>query len=162
MTRILQTTRLTLRPYTADDQNLLADLYADTDVTATTKLGQLNNQQADVILQEYLATWRKTKFGMYAGFLRSTEEYVGEAGLFDLENCEHLALRYVIHKRHWGQGLAFEAAAAVTGHVFQQGHGRILTFVEGPNQASHQIVLKLGFTMEKPCRYPRASCIDTG
>lgn len=145
----LQTSRLKLRPYCPDDLGLLAALYADADVTASTKLGQLSRAQAEETLNGYLATWRKFGFGVCAAFDRATGEHVGEAGVFELENRDDLALRYVIHRRFWGQGLAFEAAHAVTDHAFRvQNLARILAFVEGPNEASHRVVRKLGFSEE--------------
>ena len=143
------TTRLSLRPYTLDDLDLLAGLYADADVTATTKLGQLSRAQSEDNLNAYLSTWSKFGFGVCAVFDRASGEYVGESGLFERESRGDLALRYIIAKEFWGKGLAFEAAHATIEHAFQtMDLGRILAFVEGPNKASRHIAKKLGFTEE--------------
>jgi [ribosomal protein S5]-alanine N-acetyltransferase len=146
----LETPRLKLLPYTPGDLDHLAALYADGDVTANTKLGQLNREQAKQTLDEYLATWRTSGFGMYAALDRATGEYVGEAGLFERDGGDDPALRYIVHKRFWGQGLAYEAAHAVIGYAFQNlSLNRLDAFVEGTNEASHRIAQKLGFAEQE-------------
>ena len=145
----IQTPRLTLRSYTSDDLDLIAGLYADAEVTASTKLGQLSRAQSEDNLNAYLSTWSKFGFGVCAAFDRVSGEYVGESGLFERESQGDLALRYIIAKEFWGKGLAFEAAHAVIDHAFRaMDIDRVLAFVEGPNKASHHIARKLGFTEE--------------
>ena len=146
----LETQRLRLRPYRCDDIDRLAALYADPDVTAFTKLGRLTRAQAEATLEDYLATWRGQDFGVHAALLKSSGEFAGECGLFVSERGDDLALRYAFHKRHWGQGLATEAARAVIDDAFDRlALTRLLSFVEGPNEASHRVVKKLGFNLER-------------
>lgn len=159
----INTSRLTLRPYTADDLDDLANLYADGDVTAHTKLGQLTGTQAGMTLQDYLSTWQKLDIGVYAVFLRTSGDYVGEAGFFELENRDYLALRYAFHKHAWGQGFAYEAAAAVTDHAFRHVElSHINAFAEGPNEASHHIIKKLGFVLEGSMQIPKCTLYRYG
>ena len=151
----LETPRLRLRPYRREDIDLLAALYADPEVTAFTKLGSLTRAQAEATLDDYLADWRARVFGMCAVFLRSSGEFAGECGFFVLERTGELALRYAFHRRFWGQGLAREAAHAVLDHAFQRlGLTRVVSFVEAPNRASHRVMQKLGFAVERVERLP--------
>ncbi len=146
----LETHRLCLRPYRRDDIDRLAALYADPDVAAFTKLGQLTRAQAEATLEEYLATWRDRDFGVHAAVLKSSGEFAGECGLFVLNGSGDFALRYAFHKRFWGQGLATEAAQAVLDGAFGRlGLTRVLSFVEGSNLASHRVTKKLGFDVER-------------
>ena len=146
----LLTPHLNLRPFKRDDLNHLAGLYADPEVTIFTKLGQLTRREAEAILDSYLDDWRRNKFGIYAALLRSNREFAGECGLFSLEGSDVPALRYAFHRRFWGKGLATEAASAVIDCAFRKlGLKRIVSFVEKPNEASHHVTRKLGFSFER-------------
>lgn len=152
----LETPRLYLRAYRPEDIDLLAALYADAEVTAFTKLGALTRAQAEATLEGYLADWRDQAFGMCAVFLRADGAFVGECGFFVLERTGELALRYALHKRYWGQGLASEAARAVVDHAFRRlNFARVVSFVEAKNQASHRVMRKLGFALERVERLPK-------
>lgn len=146
----LETRRLRLRPFRGEDIDHLAGLYADADVAAFTKLGRLTRAEAEATLEGYLADWRDNGFGIYAAFLRSSGEFAGECGLFSLQSSDDPALRYAFHKRFWGRGLATEAADAVLDRAFRRlGLTRVLSFVEGPNEASHRVTQKLGLRIER-------------
>ena len=87
---------------------------------------------------------------MYGAFLKAGGEFVGECGLFALADGGDLALRYALHRRFWGQGLATEAARAVIDDGFGRlDLARVLSFVEGPNDASHRVAKKLGFNVQR-------------
>ena len=134
----------------------LAALYADPEVTAHTKLGSQTRAQAEATLEGYLADWRERTFAMCAVFLRSSHEFAGECGFFVLERTGELALRYAFHTRFWGRGLASEAARGVLDHGFRElGLSRIVSFVEARNAASHRVMQKLGFALERIERLPR-------
>ncbi len=146
----LETHRLHLRPHRRGDLDHLAALYADPDITAFTKLGQLTRAEAKATLECYLANWRDKAFGIYAVFVTSSGEYAGECGLFTLESTGDIALRYAFHKRFWGQGLATEAAHVVIDNAFRRlDMKRIVSLVEGPNHASHHVTKKLGLSIER-------------
>lgn len=146
----LKTPRLYLRPFRRDDIDHLAELYADPDVAIYTKLGQLTRPEAEAILSSYLDEWRHNDFGIYAAFLKFGGEFVGECGLFASQSIKAPALRYAFHKRSWGKGLATEAAHAVINCAFRRmGLKRIVSFVEEPNEASHHVTRKLGFSLER-------------
>lgn len=155
MAAALETPRLCLRPYERGDIDNLARLYADPEVTAFTKLGSLTRAQAEATLDGYLADWRARVFGMCAVLLRSNGEFAGECGFFVLKRTGELALRYAFHRRFWGQGLAGEAAHVVLDHAFQRlGLARVVSFVEAPNLASHRVMQKLEFAVERVERLP--------
>ena len=152
----LETPRLRLRPYRREDLGRLAALYADPEVTAFTKLGALSRPQAEATLEGYLADWRERDFGMCAAFLKAGGAFAGECGFFVLERSGELALRYAFHKRYWGQGLASEAARCVVDHAFRRlDFTRVDSFVEAPNAASHRVMRKLGFAVERIERLPK-------
>lgn len=156
MTQDLETPRLRLRAYRREDLDRLAALYAEPEVTAFTKLGLLTRAEAEATLEGYLEDWGRMTFGMCAVFLKSGGDFAGECGFFTLKERPVPALRYAFHPRFWGQGLASEAAAGVLDHVFRRrGLERVLSFVEAPNGASHRVMAKLGFSLERIERRPK-------
>lgn len=67
----------------------------------------------------------------------------GLAGVIGLEKGE---IGYWIARRHWGKGLATEAARAMTDHGFEAlGRAEIAASYQTGNMASRKILLGLGF-----------------
>lgn len=156
MTDEIETSRLRLRAYGPRDIDHLSALYADPEVAAYTKLGCLDRRQAEATLAGYLGDWRDAGSGMFAAFLKADASFAGECGLFTLKSTGERALRYAIHKRLWGCGLASEAVAGVLDHAFGRlGLERLVSLVEAPNQASHRVMQKLGLTVERVAHTPK-------
>ena len=152
----LETPRLTLRPYRAEDLDNLAGLYGDPEVSRFTKLGRLDRAQSQATLDGYLEHWRDKGYGIYAVHLKENGAFAGEGGFFTLQDWNETALRYALHKRHWGGGLATELAGALIGHAFATlGFARLVSVVERDNAASHHIMAKLGLTLERRVRVPK-------
>lgn len=145
-----RTDRLRLRPYRRGDLDLIASLHADSRVTAYTKLGSRTRQEVRAILDGYVAAWTERGIGMYALFLATSGDYVGEFGLFRLQGRGEMALRYALRERFWGQGLTTEAGAAVLDDAFGRGGlDRVVSIVQRRNPASGRVMEKLGFTLER-------------
>ncbi len=146
----LETPRLRLRPYRTADLDHLAGLYGDPEVARYTKLGRLDRAQAETTLDGYLRHWRDKGYGIYAAHLKETGDFAGEGGYFTLQDWNETALRYALHKRHWGGGLATELAGALVDQAFGGlGFARLVSVVETHNAASHRIMAKLGLTLER-------------
>lgn len=146
----LETSRLVLRPYGPGDLEHVAALYGDPDVTAYTKLGRRGRAQCRTILDGYVRDWETHGFGMFAVFPKPPGAFAGECGLFVLGPGGDAALRYAIHKDHWGQGLTGEALEAVLSWAFGEvGLPRIVSVVQVRNRASIRVMEKLGFQVER-------------
>jgi RimJ/RimL family protein N-acetyltransferase len=142
---VLETPRLVLRPYAPDDLDELAALYADETVTAYTKLGRRDRAQTAAILNEYVALWAARGFGMYALRGKADGAYAGECGLFEHPDGG-IALRYALHRRAWGRGLAVEASRAVIEDAFARTDLVALqSVVQARNTASLAVMAKLGW-----------------
>ncbi len=56
---------------------------------------------------------------------------------------------YWLGKRHWGKGIASEAASLLAAHAFEErGLRRLEAYVFAPNVASARVLAKCGFTRE--------------
>jgi RimJ/RimL family protein N-acetyltransferase len=141
----LETARLALRRYEADDLDVMAAMYGDAEVTAYTKLGRLDHAQARAVLDDYLATWRTEPFGMRVMLRKPELTFVGECGLFRLPDGG-VALRYVLPRASWGHGYAREAAIATIDDGFARTDlDALFSIVQRRNVASMQVMRKLGW-----------------
>lgn len=89
-------------------------------------------------------------YGLYAMVERASGTVVGDAGLQTLGGPDAIAghrLRYVIDRRHWGQGYATEAACAVLRFAFTSlGLPEIKAITHPGHIVSQHILDKIGMT----------------
>ena len=147
MARLI-TPRLLLRPYQADDLDLMAPMYDDSDVTAHTKLGRCTREQTAAILRDYLDLWDERQLGMRALFHRGDGSFIGECGVFLLSNGD-AALRYALMTSAWGQGFALEAVQATVDDLFHRiGLSHVWSIVQARNTASCRVMEKAGWRID--------------
>jgi [ribosomal protein S5]-alanine N-acetyltransferase len=78
---------------------------------------------------------------------RATGEPRGTVGLMmqHVEGEELPEIGYMIDRRHWRQGLAYEAACGVREHAFDVlGYDRVISLVRPINEPSQAVARKLG------------------
>jgi RimJ/RimL family protein N-acetyltransferase len=142
---VLETARLTLRPYEAGGIDAMAAMFGDPEVTAFTYLGQRDRAQTQAVLDEYMAFLDQHGWGMLAIIDRKSGAYLGEVGLF-VSPMGSIALRYALARDGWGTGIATEASAAVIDDTFDRlGLEELVAGVKFENPASLRVVEKLGF-----------------
>ena len=120
---LLQTPRLLLREFTADDAGLLVDLDSDPRVMRYITNGVPTPREEIVAdyIPAYLAYHRKgPDFGFWVAQLRESGDF---AGWFHLrpepgDAAEEPELGYRLKHRFWGRGLATEGSRALIDHAF--------------------------------------------
>jgi len=151
---LLTTARLELwQPQVGD----LADLFELTRDEETRRfLGSFVPSTMDAFnrLQRNAGSWALYGYGTFmvreqgqprivanCGVFRSHRGFGAEQGLDDVAEAG-----WIVHRDHWGQGLAHEAMAAALGW-FDQVHGkqRIACMIEQGHAASDALARKLGF-----------------
>ncbi len=148
---VLQTERLTLRPFTD------ADLYDVNEYMAVEEVSRylrwtphLNLRETKGYLEFMGKRYRKGQHADWAIVLDSTGKVIGNCGFtsVDIANecCE---LGYVLSPNYWGKGYMDEAFAALLALAFQtlEANRVILQIIEG-NQASVRFALRNGFREE--------------
>ncbi len=145
----LKTKRLWMRPYHPGDLDLIAPLYADSKVTAYTKLGRRTRNQSKEILKGYVQAWQNRGLGIWAIFRELDRCFIGESGLFWLSSGE-AALRYALLKPFWQQGFITEALRATVDHAFNATDlNHILSIVQSRNLASVRVMRKLRWNVDR-------------
>lgn len=136
---ILTTPRLVLRPARADDLDAFHAILSDPRAMAywSTPPHQSLAQTA-----EWLAAMRSIPAREGEDFVIARDGVaIGKAGLWRFPE-----IGFILHRDHWGQGLAHEAVGAVVARAFGfHGLAAIVADVDPRNAASLRLLARLGF-----------------
>lgn len=174
---ILQTERLTIRPFTMDDLDAfhrISDLcFGDGTKLDDAAAIDANRRmlQWKVLNEEMLARLYQAPYGDRAVVLRSTGKLMGSVGLvpyMDVFNgmpglrfihgddgsrpraTAEVGMFWAIDPAYQGQGYATEAAKAMLGYLFNEVHlARIIATTEFENRASQAVMRKLGMQLHR-------------
>ena len=144
---LIQTPRLYLRPFSKEDEQKAASLLCNEAFMAFSPTGALNINQARVRFAQILKSYEKNGIGKFAVIEESSKYLIGYCGI---ESCEidgesHLELGFRLCVNYRGLGYATEAASAVLRYAMAQGIEKVIAFTEPGNQASINVLQKLGF-----------------
>jgi RimJ/RimL family protein N-acetyltransferase len=103
--------------------------------------------------------WTDHGFGLFAVQVRDTGELAGFTGLaiptFLPEIMPAVEIGWRLGRRHWGQGLATEAAHAALRFAFtDRGLDRVVSVHQVGNDASGRIMQKLGMRLDRETTQP--------
>jgi [ribosomal protein S5]-alanine N-acetyltransferase len=143
----LQTPRLMLRTYTADDIPELLPLIGAREIAATTLRIPHPYSQKDA--EDLVAHANESDGVRLAVRLRDSATFVGGAGLRLEPDHDRAEIGYWIGVPYWGNGYATEAARALLTYGFEQMKlNRIYASHYSNNPASGKILRKLGMKPE--------------
>lgn len=139
---MLETKRLILRRYRAEDLEDLYEYLSDPVVVAFEPYRPVTRQEA----KEQLA-WRISTDEMIAVELKSNHKLIGNL-YWGKREFESVELGYVFHRDYWGKGYAKESCAAWMEQAFQSGLHRVYAECDPQNEASWRLLEALGFERE--------------
>jgi RimJ/RimL family protein N-acetyltransferase len=150
--KVLETHRLFLRQFVPEDAPFILELLNDPGfIENIADRGVRTIADAEgYILNGPAASYAKNGFGLYAVVLKATAQPIGMCGLIKRDIWEHVDIGYALLGRYAGQGYASEAALATLGY----GRGtlglkKIVAVISPGNQASANVLEKIGMTFEK-------------
>lgn len=156
----LATERLVLRPFGAGDAEAHARLYADPEVTRWLGdgpwHGEVARARSTLSLQRFAEHWTAHGWGVWAITDRRSGEVMGQCGLkyFQLGpegTPSDVEVLYALEQRHWGRGVASEAAGRVLDHAFGPlALGRVVAVARPDNRGSRAVMEKIGLVHEGP------------
>jgi len=148
---IIETERLFLRMYRADDLESVYRLITDENVTRFFP-DYYSVNEADMLasLPRRTERWRKYGFGQLGVFDKSSGNLIGYCGLQPLDETGEIEIYYGFYKDFWGKGLATEGANAVLRFGFE--HAELpgiagVTHLE--NADSQKVLRRLGMKQGK-------------
>lgn len=156
---LLETERLRLRRFTADDVDRLVELDSDPEVMRYITYGVPTPRERyeREILPRWFALYESTPLlGYWAAELRADGSFLGWFHLrpdrFDGGEQE---LGYRLGRSAWGRGLATEGAQALVEHGFTHvGAEKISARTLAGNRASQRVMQKCGLAYERDFVYP--------
>jgi len=149
---MIETPRLVLRRFTADDLEPLAAILLHPEVSRW--LGPHAATRDDVAraIDRYDVHWETLGFGRFAVVDRTSGVLVGRAGV--MREAAWMAtecrdeIGWAIDPGRWHEGLATEASAAALGDVFGRvGLVQVVSFTSLANAASIRVMAKLGLAL---------------
>lgn len=149
---ILETERLRLRAYRADDLAACAALWSDPVTVRHTTGKPLTREEVWLRLLAHAGSWALLGYGLWALEERAGGEYIGELGFIErmrdirpsIEGVPEAA--WILDSRHHGQGYATEAVrAAIAWGDAYFGRARTVCLIHEENAASIRVAEKCGY-----------------
>lgn len=162
----LETPRLILRRFTADDEPLLLDLDGDPEVMRYINGGKpstLDDIRARFLEPVYADYAKGDRWGAWAALLKPVDEFIGWFHFWPSAQPPHDAeVGYRLKRAYWGQGLATEGTVAIVRKGFEEfGLSRIVARTLAANTASRRVMERAGMRYLRDAdfaehRYPGA------
>lgn len=153
--KILETERLFLRHFAANDAPFILELVNDPSfIQNIGDRGVRTLADAEAyILNGPVASYAKNGFGLYSVILKETSQSIGMCGLIKRNGLEDVDIGYAFLPKFWSKGYAVEAASAVKGYAKDAlGLKHLLAITDPANDASIRVLEKLGFQFERMIR----------
>lgn len=147
MEEILQTERLRIRKFSADDALFMMELTNTADWLRN--IGDRNTGSEELARQYLengnLKSYREHGYGGYLVELKETREPIGMCGLFKRDVLDHPDIGFAFLPGHYGKGYGYEAASAVLRYAFEKLHlTKLLGITLPSNQPSVALLQKIG------------------
>jgi ribosomal-protein-alanine N-acetyltransferase len=143
---VIQTPRLTLRPWTLADAPALFTILQEKDILLyfpPTEPRTLEQVQRYILFHQ--RHWQQRGYGHWAVVERQSGRLIGWNGLEYLPETSETEVAYLLSREFWGRGYASEAAlAAVRFGLDQVGLRQIIGLVHSDNIASQRVLEKCG------------------
>jgi RimJ/RimL family protein N-acetyltransferase len=139
----IRTERLFVRPYRADETDLLACLLCDPRVVFWRE-NRITEREIEEVLLRSVALKPK-RMGWFAAFTQNDGQFVGNVILQPLADTDEIEIGYHLRPEAWGSGYATEAASALLDYGFRAlGLPRIVAVVLPENERSVRVLERLG------------------
>src|SRR5215471_11563699 len=148
---ILETERLILRSFRADDVDEMAQLFANPEFMRFS-LGVFTERKQTVAFIDKVMGWDRSGVpSQFAVVPRGEDAIVGYCGFFHhAEVPGEIEIGYRLHPDYWNRGLISEAARAVRDHAFAGLKlPRVISLIHPENSPSRRVAEKNGMTVEK-------------
>jgi ribosomal-protein-alanine N-acetyltransferase len=151
---LLIANRLTLRPFRADEFDLLYQLHSNPEVAKTTIDGIQSREQIKKYFDGFLAHQEKFGYSQWAVFEKDSGNFVGRAGFTNRALTDEIGvqteIRFAFLPQFWGKGYALELTKNLLKFAFED---LKLDLVSASSrldgEASHRALTRNGFRFIK-------------
>jgi RimJ/RimL family protein N-acetyltransferase len=148
----LQTERLLLRQFHADDLDLFASFFADEGFMNFSGSGPLPRERVIAFIEKVIGWDREGVPSQFVAIIRKTGVAIGYCGFFhqEVDSIPEIEIGYRLHPNYWDKGFATEAARRVRDHGFSDWNlTRAISLIHPNNGASRRVAEKNGMILEK-------------
>jgi [ribosomal protein S5]-alanine N-acetyltransferase len=148
---ILETERLILREFVAEDVDALSKILSDP-VTMRFYPAPLKRNQVEEWIARNQKRYQEDGYGLWAMLLKLTGELMGDCGLTRqiVEGAAEIEIGYHVRRDFWGCGYAPEAAAACRDWGFKSLEGaHLISLIRQGNVPSRRVAEKVGMMLWK-------------
>ena len=148
---ILETPRLVLRPFAADDLNRMAELMANKDFMRFS-MGPMTREQTKSFVDKVIGWDRDGLPSQFAMIVRSDNTLAGYCGFFhqEVDGKMEIEIGYRLDSVFWNRGLTTEAARSVRDHGFRDLKlEHVISLIHPENHASRRVAEKNGMTLKR-------------
>jgi RimJ/RimL family protein N-acetyltransferase len=154
----VETARLLLRPWQADDLAEFTRLLTDPVVTRYIVVHTpFSPQDVAELSERTLEQWERNGFGPWAAIENATGRWVGRMGLNELPDWpgpHKVEVGWELHREFWGRGLATEGGRAGVRYGFETvGLERIISATMAANAASRRVMEKCGLRFQEELHF---------
>ena len=145
----LETQRLRLRQWRADDANFVIDFYSDPHISKYVG-GPRNADLAWRGMALMIGHWQLKGFGYWAVEEKTSDDFIGCVGLWQSPGWPELELGYWLVEAHHGKGYAKEAALVCRDYAREQLKAdSLVSYIDENNLPSIKLAQSLGAHYEK-------------
>ena len=148
---ILETERLLLREFVADDVDGLAAVLSDPE-TMRYYPKVLDRAGVAAWIERHRQRYADHGHGLWAMVLKSSGEVIGDCGLVRqvVDENDEIEIGYHVRRDPWGRGYAPEAACACQEYGFERlGTERLIALIRPENLPSRRVAEKAGLSLWK-------------
>ncbi|MFZ0136646.1 MAG: GNAT family N-acetyltransferase [Candidatus Sulfotelmatobacter sp.] len=149
--QIIETPRLILREFSADDVDALGLVLCDAE-TMRFYPAPLDRHGVEDWIARNLRRYATDGHGLWAVVLKATGELIGDCGLTvqPVNGIDEIEIGYHVRRDQWGQGLATEAARACRDYGFARlPVDHIISLIRPENLPSRRVAEKNGMAIWK-------------
>ena len=142
----METERLVLRRYTADDKAHLISLFTDEKVMKYVGEGVLTEAQAEEWWKKLFEKFYPQGVNVWAVFTKEDSRYVGHAGIYPRPTSkEDWEFVYFLSRDAWGKGYATEIARKIIDYGFKElNMPEVFATVDDEHSSSIRVLDKAG------------------
>jgi RimJ/RimL family protein N-acetyltransferase len=146
----IETERLVIRPWQADDRAAFAAVMAHPEVAQYLHAGlPYSEKEIDDWFTRQAGLMAEHDVCMGALVEKSTGGVVGIAGTQPLGTTPDFEIGWILHRDAWGHGYATEAGAGAMRYVFETlDRPRVVAIIDPDNEPSKRVAARLGMTYE--------------
>ncbi|WP_294958405.1 GNAT family N-acetyltransferase [uncultured Flavobacterium sp.] len=145
MPTLYQSSRIIIREFLPQEQQIFLDLFKDNQVTQY--LPETSPERYVEMFNELLENYKKKNLSRWAIFDTTNNKFIGMcvARIF-VHNTNQIEIGYVLSREYWGKGIATEVCKAITLYSFANTNtNEVVAITDLGNTGSQNVLQKAGF-----------------